>query len=87
MTAAASSRGARFGDEAIQSRMHGSGLLRFRLRTPRFGGLQPAVAREASEGGSLAMTPNDGSSPRRRYCVFVAFSAASVIFLPFTVPL
>ncbi len=26
---------------------------RFRLRAPRFGGLKPAVARAASEGGSL----------------------------------
>src|ERR1700726_1630181 len=32
------------------------GSLRFRLRAPRFGGLKPAVARAASEGGSLAMT-------------------------------
>src|SRR6202011_5763801 len=32
------------------------GLLRFRLRAPRFGGLKPAVARAASEGGSLATT-------------------------------
>jgi hypothetical protein len=31
------------------------GLLRLRLRAPRFGGLKPAVARRASEGGSLAM--------------------------------
>src|ERR1700758_1955222 len=33
-----------------------AGLLRFRLRAPRFGGLKPDVARAASEGGSLAMT-------------------------------
>jgi hypothetical protein len=57
------------GDEAAQLSVGPSRLLRgachraghFRLRAPRFGGLIPAVARRASEGGSgrtrwLAMT-------------------------------
>jgi hypothetical protein len=46
-------------DEAIQKPQAPRalpGVLRFRLRAPRFGGLKPAVARRASEGGSLAMT-------------------------------
>ena len=42
---------------------------RFRLRAPRFGGLKPAVARRASEGGSRGTSPvstgedKDGRSP------------------------
>src|SRR5271165_3830147 len=52
------------GDEGIQSFLMGSsGLLRFRLRAPRFGGLIPAVARQASKGGSLAMTNWSTSLP------------------------
>src|ERR1700731_667408 len=34
--------------------------LRFHLRAPRFGGLEPSVARKASVGGSLASSPVNG---------------------------
>jgi len=38
-------------DQAVLDRIDGA--MRFHLRAARYGGLEPAVAREASGGGSL----------------------------------
>ncbi len=59
---------------------------RFRLRAPRFGGLKPAVARRASEGGSRGTSPvftgEDEDGRLRWRFVVVAERSLSPTLLP-----